>query len=259
MSNTDFDPFHLDSGVKENFDGIVSDAWFGEHDTVPDTLFLWVKILADDGEEVERRYSCGDGWKTFDGGQTAEHPTRKYFQNNSNLGVLLTRAFANGGEQALRQRNQTLNDLGPRAAALWKGFRAHWDVERESFKVKDRDSGELVERERVLIVPMSFISMTDGEVAGQTAAAISGQSTPQTTQVQEQVPPPQGEAAMNSTPVPAFATVNAAMQQLIRSKAKELDYASWIDAVMGLPGVIENDILMTGISDEAFYNQLRAH
>lgn len=255
MTDT-FDPFHLDSGVKENFDGQVADAWFGQTDNAGDTLFLFLKILADDGEEVERRYSCGDGWKTFDGGITAEHPSRQYFQNNSNLGILLTRAFAVGGEDALRKRSADLDNKGPKAAKLWSGFRAHWDVERETFKIKDKDTGEMVERERVLVLPTQFLSMVD-------AAAASG-SAPgaQNASGSSQAPPISGtpDASSNGGEVPpAFATVNAGMQQMIRSLAKQHDYGSWIDKVMALPGVIENDKLMAGISDEAFYTQLRDH
>lgn len=254
-----YDPFHLDSGVKENFDGTVVDGHFGKTDSAGDTLFLMLKILADDGEEVDRRFSCGEGWQTFDGGATAEHSTRKYFSNNSNLGILVTKAFATGGEDALRKRSAELDDRGPRDARLWVGFRAHWDVERETFKMKDNDAksetfGQMVERERVLVIPTAFIDMIQ-PAAAQQAGSQAAQAPPTISGSGES----SGDSAAVGEIPPAFATVNAGMQQMIRSLAKQHPYTDWIDKVMSLPGVIENDKLMAGISDEAFYTQLRDH
>lgn len=260
MTNTEHDPFHLDTGLKDDYDGTVIDEWFGTTDNAGDTLFLFLKIAADDGEEVERRYSCGDGWQTFDGGVTAEHATRKFFQNNSNIGLLVTRAFSIGAEEQLRKRSAELNNLGPKHAKLWHGFRGHWNVESETFKIKDRDEGsetfgQMVERTSNRLLPTSFEAFVEQATSQPTNTPPISAAPQQTTATDEAAT---AQSSNEPTPGP-FVNVPVGQQQMIRALAKQNGFAEWIDKVMALPGVIENDTLMAGISDEAFYNQLRDH
>jgi hypothetical protein len=75
MTDDEFDPYAGSSGLKDDFDGVIVDAW-AELDTqnAGNRTNAWLKILADDGEEVSNRYGLGSDWASYDGGETIEHP-----------------------------------------------------------------------------------------------------------------------------------------------------------------------------------------
>lgn len=251
MSNMD-DPFHLETGLKDDYDADIIDAWFGTTENAGNTLFLFVKQLASDGEEVERRYSCGEDWQTFDGGQTAEHPKKQFFNTNSNLGLLIARAFSVGAEDELRKRSNELGGVGPRSAKLWIGFSFHWGVESEDIKLKDRDTGQMVERTVNRVLPTAFLGVKN---VAQTSTTSQVSGTSGTT---ESTPPPQGSAPMADSPA-GLQNATPAVAAQVKALAKANDYATWIDRVMQLPNVLNDDTLMAAISDESFYTALRDH
>lgn len=230
------DEFHLDQGVKSDFDGVIEDAWFGTTQNAGNLLFCFLKIKADDGEEVERRFTCGDDWASYDGGVTAEHPTKKHFNTQSNYGRFIAAAMSLA-EADLRQRSKELENAGPRNAKLWVGFKFHWVAQEESGTLKDRTTGEDRAWRSIRLLPTQLVNVGEG------AAAPSGGTQPE-----------QGTADAGDP----LSGVDQIMRSRIKLLAKENDYPSFVDGVMGLPGVVENATLMVALGDESFYETLRS-
>lgn len=234
------DEFKTESGLKDDYDGLVVDGWFGTTANAGSTLFLFLKILADDGEEVERRYSCGDDWQSYDGGVTAEHPTKKHFNTNSNVGRLIN-AFMSLCEKEVRERSAELNRMGPRNAKLLVGFKFHWEVFPREYTIRNRETGEVTKGETNDVLPTKFLGIegtTNPTAATQAPAAAS---------------PTTGATASDDP----LASVDASTAAQIKVLAKAKTYPEWVDAVMALTGVVENATLMVALGDESFYNNLK--
>lgn len=248
------DEFALDPGIKSNYDGVVVDEWFGTRDSTGNSLYLFLKIRADDGEEVEQRFTCGEDWASFDGGKTAEHPSKKHFNNNSNVGRLVS-AYMSIAEAEVRARSKELNGLGPKAAGLLHGFKFHWDAFEDSFTPREKNEDGTAKPDITFtrVLPTKFLGIegvsnptaATGEQAGSTGPAPASGTTPAA-----EAQTPTGDAGPLSTTTPEISAQ-------IRVLAKSKPYSEWVDAVMGLTGVIENATLMVALGDEAFYTQLR--
>lgn len=232
----EFDPFQQDTGFKDDYDGEVIDAWFGKTERGPDTL-LFLKVRADDGEEVENRYGCGSDWVTFDGGKTIEHPSKKFLNNRAKYAVLVQRAFAcEGGKAAVLGRNEELDsELGPRAAALWVGSRWHWEVEQEDFTIKDRESGENVKVTSTSVVPTAFLGY--GEGGGSVKASTS-----------------EAVAESGSSPLDEMSPET---QTKIKVLAASHEYPAWVDKMMEIDEVMGNSGMISALADQGFYNGLK--
>lgn len=235
MANEEYDEFRLDSGFKDDYDGTVIDAWFGTTEANPN-LLLFLKVQADDGEEVENRYGCGDGWSSFDGGETAEHATKKFFNNRSKIGGLVAAAFDSGAEDAIRAKSKEVNNLGPRASKLWVGFRAHWNVFQEEFDMKDRTTGEQIKRTSTSVLPTKFIEFVGAGAEGKSSSTSSSAA-------------PTGGGPLDS--------VDASVATQITLLAKTNDYPSWVDQVMALPDIVSNGTIMSALADQSFYEGLK--
>lgn len=134
------------SGLLDDFDFSIEEAWFGTHEKFPDTTLLHLRGIAEqevDGElivvddEHTLLYSLGDGWEIANGGREASHSAGKTtFTNNSNMGRLIDAVVALGSEVLgeLADRGQTYE------ADTWEGLRFH--IERKVFSYKDRETQE---------------------------------------------------------------------------------------------------------------------
>lgn len=224
MSQQD-DPFHLETGLKDDFTAVIVDAWFGTAENVPD-LVLFLKLHDEDGEEMERRYTCGADWQSYDGGKTAEHATKKFFNKNSKLGRLVTAAFDCGAEQMLRSRGQ---GAGPRSAEIWKGLNFHWYLQTDTgtFNRGDR-VGEKWESNTYF--PDKYI----GEGAATVAA-------------------PKMDGAASDP----FQGVSTELRDQVINLARSKDFNDWVTAVVQLPGAAQETTLMKAVSTEAFYESLK--
>ena len=246
MSNVEkeFDPFAGESGFKDDYDGMVDDAWFATQENYGDTVMLHLKVVADDGEEVENRYPCGPDWATYDGGETVEHTKgdRKGFNKNTRYFGLIEAAMGLAGvEEVLRRRSAELAGKGPKAAALWKGLRFHWNVKTETKKFKDRDTGEMIERDVSVVLPTVFL----GEGAGTTSPAATGS------------PSPAAAAAPAATPAPS-ADIDPGLRMQLQSAARKAGtYADFCDLALEIPGVVENQTVMGLVATEEFYASLK--
>lgn len=251
---TEDDEFTLESGIKSDYDGVVLDGWFGTREQTGNALNLFLKIKADDGEEVERRYSCGDDWASFDGGKTAEHPSKTHFNNNSNIGRLVS-AVMSIAEAEVRARSAELNKLGPRHAGLLVGFKFHWEAFEDSFTPRATESEpEPKKQEFFRVLPTAFLGI---EGTSNPTAATAQEAAPAATAAGTETAG--GEAAAGNAPGDSgpLSTVDPSTAAQIKVLAKSKTYPEWVDAVMGLTGVIENATLMVALGDEAFYTTLK--
>lgn len=255
-----FDPFAGESGLKDDYDGVIEDAWFGTNDKYGDTVLLHLALRADDGDEVENRYPCGPDWATYDGGATVEHPKggAKMFNVNTRVMSLIKAMMATEAESVLRERSKAgpvQNDerkgdlpAGPKAASLYKGLRFHWNAHKEMKGYKDKETGEWKDQEVTIVLPTAFLGVEDGsDAAGGATGSTSTAASPSasTPAPAAATPPPS-----NSNPV-----LIAALKQVAKTAP---DYNAFVDGAMEVEGVMADNDLMGKVADEAFYQSLRA-
>lgn len=236
------DEFTYDKGIKDDYDGVVLDAWFATPEGAGDRLHLILKKLADDGEEVEDRYPVGSEWASFDGGKTAEHASKTRMRSDAGVATLTTKAFECGAEEVLRERSAANDSLGGKAAALWPGLKFHWTVESTPFKFKDQKTGEQVEGTSNRSYPDKFLGVVDVEAAAGGAAGQASSSTASST------------GGDNSDPLEG---VDPAIATKLKILAQTKPYSDWVDEALALTEVRDNDRLLSALGDEGFYNKLK--
>ena len=225
------DEFDTDKGIRDDYDGTVRDAFFQANEQGNTNLVLMV--LADDGEEVEARYSVGTDWASFDGGVTVEHPAKKKIRADSQLATLVDRAMLCGAESVIRQRSADNGGFGQRTAKLWPGLKFHWDVEAKPYNFKNRE-GEQVEGTSFKSYPTRFLGEVSVEAASPSGQQSTGQSTGSSTG-DEQVPD----------------DIIARLKVLAQAKP----FNEWVDEALTIDYVREN--MLATLSDESFYNSLK--
>lgn len=253
----EFDPFAGETGLKANYEGEITDAFFQSADF---GLRLNLKVVdIATGEEDEKFYSCGPDWGSYDGGETCEHPKgdKKGFNNQTAIFELISSAFSSGAEEELRRRSREQFDgKGPKAAGIWKGLRFYWEAKTEEKSYIDKDDGNKRKtREVTRILPTKFLGVGDGAVAtgGTTSPATSASPAP--TGAPASTPSPAAPASST----PSLAEMGLPDDQVvqIKVKAKTTTYGEWVDFVMALPDTINNGTLMAAIGEESFYTGLK--
>lgn len=153
------------SGLLDDFDFSIEEAWFGTNEKFGDTVLLNLRGIAEqevDGDMVVvddehlLLYSCGDGWEAAKGGREAAHAAGKTtFTNNSNMGRLID-AVVGLGDDAIDE----LSSRGESYEAdTWEGLKFH--IERKTFSFRNRETGEQVNYEVPL--PTDFLGTFDPE------------------------------------------------------------------------------------------------
>lgn len=225
------DEFDTDKGVKDDYDGLVTDAYFQAGDNSETNLVL--KKLADDGDEVEDYYRVGADWASFDGGETVEHPTKTKIRADSQIAILVERAMAlKGAEAVIRARSSANGSKGQRTAKLWPGLKFHWTVFEKPYKFKNR-AGEDVEGTSFKSYPSAFLgegALPEGGVSTRQESMSTGSAT-------------------GSPQVPA--DTMARLKVLAQSKP----FAEWVDEALTIDWVRDN--LLSALGDESFYNSLK--
>ena len=231
------DEFDTDKGVKDDFDGVVKDAFFqvGEQG---DTNLVLVKV-ADDGDEVEDRYRIGTDWASFDGGETVEHPSKTKIRADSQVAILVERAMMSGAEDEIRQRSAENGGKGQRTSKLWPGLRFHWDVDAKPYKFKNRE-GEEVEGTSYKSYPSKYLGV--GEIpTGDGSGSASGSSTVST-----------GQSTGSGSGDPQMpADIMARLKVLAQSKS----FPEWVDEALTIDWVRDN--MLSALGDESYYNSLK--
>lgn len=259
MSNTsttdEFDLWAGESGFKDDYDGLITDAFFTKDASYNNgqTLFLSLQIIADDGEEVEQRYPCGADWDSFDNGETATHPKDrdgkpKTFNHNSAMFGLMKGGFEAGAEEVLRGRGS------PRNAAIWKGLKFHWKVDSRDISIRDRETGNQVTRTVTRTYPEKYVGAFDVESGNTPAPAASAPAQPAPTQ--PSAPAASAPAASSNGSVD-LSVFNPELVAKLKIQAKTKAYPEFLDAALAIDGVTMDDAILNALSEESFYQALK--
>lgn len=260
----EYDPFAGESGLKDDYDGIIVDAWFATDPKYNNgqTLLVFLKKHDEEtGEETEDRYACGPDWGSYDGGETAEHPKgeQKGFNNQTAYYELISTAMEAGGEEEMRRRSSVeLGGRGPKAAALWKGLRFHWEIKTETRKIRDRETGEMREITTNRSLPTKFLGIATGDGAGTgSAQRQSGMASPAAANATQSTAGATSAPSTETSQTSPLSGLDPATQAQVKVLAKTKTYPDWVDAVMALTGVLQDATVMAALGDESLYNQLR--
>ncbi len=139
------DSWVTESGLLDDFDFKVEDAWFGQDEENDDErVFLFLRGEAKvDGEVVDdehrERYSTGKNWEVVEDGAEVENATGKNrFNQNAGLGRLINALVAiDGAAEYLADRGDAFQ------AATYEGMKMH--MERKIVSRWKNDDGEEVE------------------------------------------------------------------------------------------------------------------
>lgn len=249
----EYDPFKGETGLKDDYDGVVEDAWFATQDNYGDVVMLHLKVRVDDpartdnGEEVETRYPCGPEWATYDGGETVEHPkgAKKGFNNNTRYMKMIVAAMQIPELEAeLRRRSRDSGGMGPKRADIWKGIKCHWKIETEHLKFKDRETQEMIERDVNTVVPTAFLG-----VGGETGTSVPSGTSPAAS------PAATSAASPAATPDGIPPAIAMTLRGLAKNAANHGEFA---DAAMEVDGVLSDPTIMQKIADEGYFASLKA-
>lgn len=144
MASDTFDPWQLASGLVDDCDVVIKDAYFAFDPQYNngETLLLKWEVTTDDADTPETTimFSTGSGWETRDKGATAvrEDGKQKGFSKQSGIGMLVSAAIECGAGDVLKSRGT------PMEAAMWKGLSFHMKRKTVSF------GGDIKDTERML-------------------------------------------------------------------------------------------------------------
>jgi hypothetical protein len=227
------DEFDFDKGVKDDYVGVIVDAYFKAGENNPEDISLVLKKVAEDGDEVEDFYRVGTDWASFDGGETVEHPSKQRLRADSQVATLVSKAMECGAEVVMRERSSANGSLGPRTAKLWPGLRFHWKVDTKEVNFTNQRTGEKVERTVYKSYPDAYIGaegVSEGSPDGSAGAGAGAGGSA------GQEPPPE---------------VAAKLKVLAQSKS----FADWVDEALTIDWVRDN--MLSALSDEGYYNSLK--
>src|SRR5262245_44450032 len=211
---TDEDLWSTDSGMVSDYEGTVIDAWFAVDANLNDSpTFLFLKMQTDNEQfpEITERYNCGPDWRSYDGGESVQHPTRKKFNNRSQAGVLVDKVIVLAGEQ-IREKGV------PTIAATWLGTQWFMEAVSKPYKLRDGSEGVLVRN-----YPAKFLGAVGVE--------------PPLTRQEDSV----GGSDVGSSDSP--------IMKIIGGMAKDLPHREWVDKVLKVEGVMADEALVRQLPD----------
>lgn len=225
---TDDDLWGTDSGLFSDYEGTVVDAWFSIDTNINNSpTFLFLKMQTDNETHPEwtERYNCGPDWHSVDGGETVTHPTKQKFNRNSQAGKLVDKAVELVGAD--------IRSWGsPLTAKTWLGSR--WHMEAVASSGKRRDTGE--EWSTVRNYPSHFLGK--GEAEGEKGVGAASVPTTSTDDNNLTVDPP----------------IMAMMRKLA---GEGLTHKEWMDKVLEVDGVLDNDQLIRTLPNPSFYESMK--
>lgn len=127
MTVTDYDPYALSSGLLDDFDGAITEAYFGTDAAYNngDTVLLILELATDDADKPQEtlKLSTGTGWVIENNGKNivSENGKPRAFNKNSRIGMVLAAALTSGAAETMRGRGT------PMEAATWQGLSFHWN------------------------------------------------------------------------------------------------------------------------------------
>lgn len=234
MVDEEFDSWQTGSGLLTDYEGTVVKAEFATdidyQQGIPTLLFLTLEYAdKDSGETFENkeRYSVGADWKSYDGGETVEHPKgpTQRINKNGQYGRLIDAAIEAGGADLLRKRGKATN------AGVWVGTRWHFAEVSTDYNI---DGNKITSTKNF---PDKYLGVIEDGGSGKAES-----------------PPVKAETNGAGT----LDDVDPALVLQMTGLAREHDYSSWVDQCMGLTGVAESDTLVVALADDKLYTQLKA-
>lgn len=231
------DPWGGDSGLLTDYEGVITDAWFGTDPKYNngETVLLMLKLETDSPEqrEHEERYACGPDWKTFDGGETVEHPKgpQKRFNKASQVQKFVEAAIAcDGAAEVLRGRGT------PKEAKLWIGTKWFFEATEASGTLADGSKFSSVKN-----YPTKFLG-AEGDIRTAGEADVEASSDR-----------PSGPGSEGGP----LAGLSEAQVTQVKVLAKTLPYSDWVEKVMEIEGVLSHDEFVAALVQETFYEGLK--
>jgi len=219
------DDWTTDTGLVSDYEGTITEAWFGPNPQNPENTMLFLQMETDSEEQpvITERYNCGPDWTSTDGGKSVTHPNKDKFNRNSQVGILVDRVAALAGEE-MRGRGSA------RQASTWVGTR--WFMEASTRSGKRRDTGE--EWTSTKNYPSKFLGVATGEGSASVGDGASGTF----------------DALLSSLDGAAIAKIEV--------YANTLTFEEWVDKVMEVDGVLANDKLVAALVDrDGLYQHLK--
>lgn len=165
-----FDPFKMSEGLLDDVDVWVDEFRFEFNpDYNNGETLVGVAVISSDDDDVESgtelMFSCGDGWTTNDGGNTAEREDgkEKTFNARSAMGMFAAGAI-DVAEDVMRARYDN-DGTTPMMGAMYVGLGFHLDIQEVDY------GGEIGKRGR--LVPTAFLG-EKGKSGGAAKKATGG-------------------------------------------------------------------------------------
>jgi hypothetical protein len=244
---TTFDPWETTSGLFTNYVGTVKEAWFAISER--GSLEAHLKFATDspDYPEWEERYGCGADWQCLDGGETAENSKgpNKGFNKSSGYGRFLTALQELGAADSLKAAGRT----DPRKASMWVGVKMKMGPTGGKFKDSE---GNMVEWNKN--IPVAYLGVDQRFSGAQPASA------PTTTSTTTPLVAPSPAPSVPAQPVAGNGDVGGLTDEqkaTITALAKQHTFNDWLDAVLEVPGVAQNQAAVAYLGSETVYEQLR--
>jgi len=152
------DLWGTDSGLLDNYDLTVEEAWFGQPEPgddgkQDDRIFLFLSGDAEDEEgEIHEdhidRYSVGKGWEVVEEGAEVEHGSRRKFNTNTGAGRLVNTLMEVADLDELRKKGN------PIEASTFVGLVL--SQKRRVVSTFESDDGETIKWELPLPIEVAF-------------------------------------------------------------------------------------------------------
>lgn len=251
----EFDPYKPGSGLKSDFDGWIKDGVFASENYGTNIILM---CDCDDGDEYAVRYGIGNGWESYDAGETVQHPSgpRQLFSNSTGYSDFMVFAIECGAKDVLYERARA--GQGPRFAANYNGLGFHWDlVDRPTRTPKTDEMGQRVKDDRgreiwenttrQRLLPVAFLGVRDtqGHLPGSGAAAMS---------------------TVVSHPTVAGGDPLAGLDVITQAKVRKAavsspDYISFVDVMLELSdaddaSIMDHDEIKEALANEDWYASL---
>jgi len=222
---TDKDPWDgPETDLVTDYAGEVVDCWFAVDPNLNDSpTFVFWKMKTDNEKvpEITERWNCGPDWRSYDGGETINHPTREVWSERSQAGKLFAAVLESGARPVLKARGL------PTAAKTWLGTRWYMQAVKTPYKLRDGTEGVSTRN-----YPKQFLGTTED---GEEITAVE--------------PPP--------FPV---STDDSPIMRIMKDLAKDLPHKEWVDKVLDVDGVLADDALVRKLpdtTDNGLYETLR--
>lgn len=165
------DPWETGTGMADDFDGTITEPFFGVDEKYNAEAVLFCATLVDEnGEEITTlKYSVGDGWETNNDGTEIMHPSKAQINKGSRFGYFIDRLAKPATEKAPNDKRlespagmdkglgmgAVLRERGtPFQAKTFEGLTFHWNLHKGQTLGKNDDGSPVV---KDVLYPTKFL------------------------------------------------------------------------------------------------------